>query len=103
MLDVYDSPLSLQVMSRPRAQFCGALSTSTLRTELEMSVLPLSRARAAGADCAHLQDLLRIMRERLSSPLQAEVPQVILSYATVYIHNIAALNQFFIRSLRLIS
>ncbi len=67
-------PVLVQVMARPRAQFAGVLASREHRTELEMAVLP-RRSAAAAADCAHLQDLLRIFRERLSRPLACDVPQ----------------------------
>ncbi len=69
------APILVQVSAASRAQFAGVFcSPRRFRTDLEMSVLPARRA-AMAADCAHLQDLLRVFRERLSRPLAAEVPQ----------------------------
>ncbi len=60
-------PLLVQTMDRGRAQFCGVFALAGLRAELETAVL-LSKPPP---DCLHLQDLLRVFREKLRLPFHS--------------------------------
>ncbi len=64
-------PIFVQVMAKNKAQFGGLFFSPHFRTEFEMAVLP---ERVAVADCHHLQDLLRLFRERLCRPLRVDIP-----------------------------